>query len=74
MMIGHGNTLIYRVLHFKFESKPFETFLNDLDKKTGVFIAKRHTDQKVVGFSTATTFDVQIDGRPVPKKSGTSRE
>jgi hypothetical protein len=21
MMIGHGNTLIYRVLHFKFESK-----------------------------------------------------
>ena len=56
---------MYALFSQYYHNTPFETFLNDLDKKTGVFIAKRHTDQKVVGFSTATTFDVQVDGRPV---------
>ena len=32
MMIGHGNTIIYRVLHFKFESKkPFSVIRRKSD-------------------------------------------
>lgn len=56
---------MYELFSQYYHNTPFDTFLSDLAKKKGVFIAKRHTDQKVVGFSTATTFDVDVDGRPV---------
>jgi len=56
---------MYKLFSVYYQNTPFETFMADLSKKTGVHIAKRLTDGKVVGFSTAVTFLTEVDGKKV---------
>ncbi|MAL97054.1 MAG: hypothetical protein CL583_01260 [Alteromonadaceae bacterium] len=56
---------MYDLFATYYRNAPLETFLKDLSNKTGVHIAKRKSDGKVVGFSTATRFDIEVEGRKV---------
>ena len=56
---------MYKLFSVYYQNTPFETFMADLSKKTGVHIAKRVTDGKVVGFSTAVSFLTEVDGKQV---------
>lgn len=48
-----------------YENTAMDIFMNDLSKKSGVILVARKSDEKVVGFSTLTCFDLEVDGRPI---------
>ena len=48
-----------------YENTSLDIFLNDLSKKSGVILVTRKSDDKIVGFSTQTFFDIQVDGKRV---------
>lgn len=48
-----------------YENTSLDVFLNDLSKKSGVILVTRKADDRVVGFSTQTFFDLKVDGRRV---------
>lgn len=48
-----------------YENTAMDIFMSDLSKKSGVILLTRKSDDKVVGFSTLTCFDLQVDGRPI---------
>jgi hypothetical protein len=48
-----------------YENTSLDIFLNDLSKKSGVILVTRKADDKIVGFSTQTFFDIKVDGKRV---------
>jgi hypothetical protein len=46
-----------------YENTALDVFLQDLSKKSGVILVTRKSDGKVVGFSTLTCFDIEVEGR-----------
>ena len=50
-----------------------DIFLNDLSKKSGVILVTRKSDDKVVGFSTQTFFDINHPGKIVDGRSPARR-
>lgn len=48
-----------------YENTSLDVFLNDLSKKSGVILVTRKADDRVVGFSTQTFFDLKVDGKRV---------
>jgi len=46
-----------------YENTALDVFLQDLSKKSGVILVTRKSDEKVVGFSTLTCFDIEVEGR-----------
>lgn len=48
-----------------YDNTALDIFLDDLSKKSGVILVTRKSDDKVVGFSTQTCFNLKVDGRPV---------
>lgn len=49
---------MYELFKVYYQNTPFSQFLEDFSKKTGAHIAKRKTDGKVVGFSTAVATNI----------------
>lgn len=56
---------MYELYASFYENTSLDVFLNDLSKKSGVILVTRKSDEKVVGFSTQTCFELTIDGRQV---------
>lgn len=48
-----------------YENTSLDVFLQDLSKKSGVILVTRKADDRVVGFSTQTFFDIRVDGKRV---------
>lgn len=48
-----------------YENTSLDIFLNDLSKKSGAILVTRKSDDKIVGFSTQTFFDIKVDGKRV---------
>ena len=56
---------MYGIFSRYYEHAHLDTFLSDMSKKTGVFLLRRRSDRKIVGFSTVATIDMDIDGKPI---------
>ncbi len=54
---------MYELYSSFYENTSLDIFLNDLSKKSGVILVTRKADDKVVGFSTQTFFDIKVDGK-----------
>lgn len=48
-----------------YENTSLEVFLKDLSNKSGVIMVERTADDRMVGFSTQTFFDLNVDGKRV---------
>jgi hypothetical protein len=48
-----------------YENTSLDIFLSDLSKKSGVILVTRKADDRIVGFSTQTFFDIKVDGKRV---------
>ncbi len=48
-----------------YENTSLDIFLSDLSKKSGVILVTRKSDDRIVGFSTQTFFDLKVDGKRV---------
>ena len=48
-----------------YENTALDVFMHDLSQKSGVILVTRKSDEKVVGFSTLTCFDLRVEGRAV---------
>ena len=48
-----------------YENTSLDIFLSDLSKKSGVILVSRKADDRIVGFSTQTFFDLKVDGQRV---------
>ncbi len=48
-----------------YENTSLDIFLSDLNKKSGVILVERKADDKIVGFSTQTFFDIEVDRKRV---------
>lgn len=48
-----------------YENTSLDIFVNDLSKKSGVILVTRKSDERAVGFSTQTCFELAVNGRPV---------
>jgi len=56
---------MYDIYASYYENTSLDIFLNDLSKKSGVILVSRKADDKIVGFSTQTFFDIKVDGKRV---------
>jgi len=56
---------MYDIYANYYENTSLDIFLNDLSKKSGVILVTRKSDDKIVGFSTQTFFDIKVDGKRV---------
>ncbi|HEX5355751.1 MAG TPA: hypothetical protein VFW93_06020 [Aquabacterium sp.] len=56
---------MYDIYASYYENTSLDIFLNDLSKKSGVILVTRKSDDKIVGFSTQTFFDIKVDGKRV---------
>ncbi|WP_290639876.1 hypothetical protein [Aquabacterium sp.] len=56
---------MYDIYASYYENTSLDIFLNDLSKKSGVILVTRKSDDKIVGFSTQTFFDITVDGKRV---------
>lgn len=48
-----------------YENTSLDVFLSDLSKKSGVILVTRAANDEIVGFSTQTFFDIQVEGKRV---------
>lgn len=48
-----------------YENTSLDIFLSDLSKKSGVILVERKADDRLVGFSTQTFFDLNVEGKRV---------
>ena len=60
----HDIRQMYAVYSQYYERTSWDISLRDLSKKTGAFLIRRKADNRVVGFSTILTNDMDINGRP----------
>ncbi|MCC1497625.1 hypothetical protein [Alcanivorax sp. 1008] len=56
---------MYGIFQNYYENSDLDTFVSDMSRKTGVFMLRRRSDQKIVGFSTVATMDMQVDGKRI---------
>ncbi len=56
---------MYDIYASYYENTSLDIFLDDLSKKSGVILVSRKADDKIVGFSTQTFFDIKVDGKRV---------
>lgn len=56
---------MYELYSQYYENTSLDIFLSDLSKKSGVIIVERKADDRLVGFSTQTFFDLKVDGKRV---------
>ena len=56
---------MYELYAAFYENTSLDIFLNDLSKKSGVILVTRKSDERIVGFSTQTFFDLKVDGKRV---------
>ncbi|MFZ5723188.1 MAG: hypothetical protein ACOY33_05950 [Pseudomonadota bacterium] len=54
---------MYEIFSRYYVNAPLETFLADLNRKSGVFLVRRKRDNEVVGFSTVHRFGMKVAGR-----------
>lgn len=56
---------MYELYAAFYENTSLDIFLSDLSKKSGVILVSRKSDDRIVGFSTQTFFDLKVDGKRV---------
>ena len=56
---------MYELYSSFYENTSLDIFLNDLSKKSGVILVSRKEDNRIVGFSTQTFFNLVVDGKRV---------
>ncbi len=56
---------MYELYAAFYENTSLDIFLSDLSKKSGVILVARKSDDRIVGFSTQTFFDLKVDGKRV---------
>jgi len=56
---------MYDIYSSFYENTSLDIFLHDLSKKSGVILVTRKSDDRIVGFSTQTFFDLKVDGKRV---------
>lgn len=56
---------MYELYAAFYENTSLDIFLSDLSKKSGVILVTRKSDDRIVGFSTQTFFDLKVDGKRV---------
>lgn len=56
---------MYELYAAFYENTSLDIFLSDLSKKSGVILVTRKSDDRIVGFSTQTFFDLKVDGQRV---------
>jgi hypothetical protein len=56
---------MYELYAAFYENTSLDIFLNDLSKKSGVILVMRKSDERIVGFSTQTFFDLKVEGKRV---------
>ena len=56
---------MYALYSRYYENTSLDIFLNDMARKSGVFLIRRRTDGRIVGFSTVTRMVLTASGRPV---------
>lgn len=54
---------MYQLFSQYYDNTPLDVFVRDMSRKTGAFMVIRERDQAIVGFSTLTNFNVEVDGR-----------
>lgn len=54
---------MYEIFACYYDNAPLDTFLADLNRKSGVFLVRRQRDGEVVGFSTVHRFPIRVGGR-----------
>lgn len=54
---------MYSIFLCYYENTELDTFINDMSRKTGVFMLQRRTDGQIVGFSTVAKMDMKVDGK-----------
>lgn len=54
---------MYSIFRCYYENAELDTFLNDMSRKTGVFMLQRRADDQIVGFSTVAKMDMEVDGK-----------
>lgn len=56
---------MYNLFIQYYDNTPLDVFVRDMSRKTGVFVISRVKDDKLVGFSTITNFEVDSNGKRV---------
>jgi hypothetical protein len=56
---------MYELYAQYYENTSLDIFLSDLSKKSGVILVERKSDDRLVGFSTQTFFDLKVEGKRV---------
>ncbi len=56
---------MYQLYAQYYENTSLDVFLSDLSKKSGVILVERAADERLVGFSTQTFFDLKVQGKRV---------
>jgi hypothetical protein len=56
---------MYELYAQYYENTSLDIFLSDLSKKSGVILVERKADDRLVGFSTQTFFDLNVEGKRV---------
>jgi len=56
---------MFKVFSRYYENTSMEQFVTDMNKKSGVFIIRRKSDQHIVGFSTMGIYHMDVDGKRV---------
>ncbi len=56
---------MYRIYSRFYQNTTHATFLDDLQNKTGAIVARTRSTKRIIGFSTLTVFDCDIDGKKI---------
>ena len=56
---------MYALYNRYYENTSLDIFLNDMARKSGVFLVRRRSDSRIVGFSTVTRMVLTASGKPV---------
>jgi len=61
----HELVSLYEIFQSNYDNAPIDVFLADLEKKTGAFLIRRKSDDRLVGFSTLGVYKLHLDGKVV---------
>lgn len=56
---------MYKLFIQQYDNTSLDTFLRDMTRKTGVLVIYSKRDDRIVGFSTVTDFQMKVDGQNV---------
>ncbi len=56
---------MYHIFTKYYDNTDYKTFISDLDKKTGVFIAYRKDTKAIVGFTTILKMKMRVNGKKI---------